>query len=208
MLRAFIGTLLGKIAAAAFIAVCTALGLGPDWWATMILAIQPVWYVRALLILLALVTAAVTFGPLVKRRLAERIVPQEIPLLEAARIVFDQTKDSLSAQMARGEGSNDLALRWYCYMLVGVKGDGVTRLTEMTGTRPPSRIRESIRFDRPPPDLEIRGDTVVLVDRISKRVVAETLMVPKANIPNAVSFILGIDGTVRGVPPNTVINIS
>jgi hypothetical protein len=208
MWRAFIGTFFGKMAAAAFIAVCAALGLGPDWWATMILAIHPVWYVRAALILVALVTAATIFGPLLKSRFVASRPMETIPLLEAARMVFDQTKDSLSAQMARAEGSNDLALRWYCYMLIGVKGDGVTRLMEMTGRRPPSRIQEPIEFDRPPPDLEIRGDVAVLVDRISKQVVAENLMVPKASIPYAVSFILGLDGTGRGVPPNTVVNAS
>jgi len=73
-----------------------------------------------------------------------------IPLLEAARIVFDRTKDTVSAGMARAEGGNDAALRWYCYMLIGVKGDGVTRLMELSGTRPPSRVREPFPFDRPP----------------------------------------------------------
>jgi hypothetical protein len=122
--------------------------------------------------------------------------------------VFDQTKDSTSAQMARAEGTNDLALRCYCYQLIGVKGDGVTHLMEMTGTRPPSRVQEPMQFDRPPPDLEIRGDAAVLVDRSTKQVVADNLMVPSTRIPFSVSFILGLDANVRGVPPNTVVNAS
>lgn len=67
MARSFLGTFLGKLAATAFIAVCIALGVGPDWWAAMILAIQPVWYVRAALGLLALATAAAIFGPSARR---------------------------------------------------------------------------------------------------------------------------------------------
>jgi len=324
MWRAFIGTFLGKIVAAAFIAICLALGFGPDRWAAVILAVNPVWYVRAILVLLALGTAAIILGPWLKRKIRpqtlaatqrgstiarddipdvriadgpavrnlfetserDKLIPlleagkieswgrkgngfpplmripadqwrthfvefhpagdagrinqtflkikgrphesdyydihlnreqlkrvwsdelESIPLLEAARLVFDQTKDSTSAQMARAEGSNDLALRWYCYQLIGVKGDGVTRLMEMTGTRPPSRIQEPIRFDRPPPDLEIRGDAAVLVDRYSKQVVADNLMVRSARIPYAVSFISRLDGAVRGVPPNNVVNAS
>jgi hypothetical protein len=131
-----------------------------------------------------------------------------IPLLEAARLVFDQTKDSLSAQMARAEGTPDLALRWYCYHLIGVKGDGVTHLMDMTGTRPPSRVQEPILFDRPPPDIDIRGNVAVLIDRYTKQVVGENLMVTSAQIPFAVSFILALDDSARGVPPNTVTNAS
>jgi hypothetical protein len=208
MIRAFIGTFLGKVAAGLFIALCAALGLGPDWWATTILAVHPVWCIRAALILLALITATAFFGPLVKRKFAERKVLGQIPLLEAARTVFDQTKDSTCAEMARAEGSTKLALGWYCYMLIGVKGDGVTRLMELTGTRPPSRVQELIKFDRPPPDLEIRGDVAILVDRASKRVIAENLTVAKASVPSAVSFILGLDAVGRGVPPNVIVNVS
>jgi hypothetical protein len=78
---------------------------------------------------------------------------------------------------------------------------------EMTGTRPPSRIQEPIPYDKPPPDLEIRADIAVLVDRYTKQVVAENLMVPSANIPNAVSFISGLDQSPRG-QSNIVVNAS
>ena len=61
MVRSFLGTFLGKLAAAAFIAACVALGVGPDWWAKEILAVQPVWYLRAGLVLLAVVTAGECF---------------------------------------------------------------------------------------------------------------------------------------------------
>ena len=129
-----------------------------------------------------------------------------VPILKAARIVFDQTKDSVSAGMARAEGDNDAALRWYCYMLIGVKGDGMTHLMELSGTRPPSRVQEQIPYDRPPPHLEIRNGAVVLVDLPSHRVVAENLMVPVSSIPGAVSFISGLDGAARGGSPNTIVN--
>jgi hypothetical protein len=109
----------------------------------------------------------------------------------------------MSAGMARAEGNDDAALRWYCYMLVGVKGDGVTRLMELTGTRPPSRVREPIPFDRPPPHLEIHNG---VADLPSRRVVAENLMVPASSIAGAVSFVIGLDGNARGVPPNTIVN--
>jgi hypothetical protein len=323
MWRTFIGSFFGKIAAAIFVSACLALGFGPDRWAAMILAVNPVWYVRAILVLSALGTAAIILAPWLKLKIkpqkptatkrdtitrddipdvriaddpaarhlfetSERDKPiplleagkieswgrrgngspplmripadqwrthfvefhpardvginqtflkikgrpyettdyydihlnreqlkrvwrdelELIPLLEAARLVFDQTKDSTSAQLARAEGTNDLALRWYCYQLIGVKGDGVTRLLEMTGTRPPCRVQEPIQFDRPPPDLEIRGGAAVLVDRYTNKVVADNLMVPSARIPFAVSFIVGLDGNVRGIPPNTVVNAS
>jgi hypothetical protein len=313
---------LGKLAAAAFIAACVALGVGPDWWAKEILAVQPVWYLRAGLVLLAVVTAAALVGPLIKRtiqphkaeteaaiaparddipdvRIADdpgvrslfesverdkllpllaagkitawgrrgngfpplsaipadhwrthlleyhpapdgginqtflkvKARPYEseyydvhlnreqlrrvwhdqlyfVPLLEAARIVFDQTKDSISAGMARAAGDNEAALRWYCNMLIGVRGDGVTRLMDLSGTCPPSRVQERIAYDRPPPHLEIRNGAAVLVDLPSRRVVADNLMVPVSSIPGAVSFISGLDGAVRGVPPNAVVNAS
>jgi hypothetical protein len=322
MVRAFLGTFFGKLAAAIFLAACVALGIGPDWWAKEILAVQPVWYIRAGLILLAVATAVALLGPPVRRffgggsakstptetparddvpdiRVADdpgvmslfesperdkllplleagrlqawgrrgngfpplsaipadgwsthflehhpapkdginqtflkvKVRPYEsayydvylnreqlrrvwqdrldfVPLLDAARIVFDETKDTMSAGMARAEGDNDAALRWYCYMLIGVKGDGVTRLMELSGTRPPSRVREHIGYDRPPPRLEIRNGVAVLVESTSRRVVAEDLMVPASSIPGAVSFISGLDGVARGVPPNTIINAS
>jgi hypothetical protein len=165
-------------------------------------------------LVLAVVTAVIWLAlELLARRLIhhrgqKETSPKFIPLLEAARLVFDQTKDSTCAQMARAEGSNDLALRWYCNTLIGVRGDGVTRLMELTGTRPPSRVQEPIKYDRPPPDLEIQGDAAVLTDRYSKQVVVDNLMVPSASVPFAVSFILGLDGAVRGVPPNNVVNAS
>jgi hypothetical protein len=67
MTRSFVGTFLGRLASAAFIAVCLALGVGPDWWATMILSVYPVWYVRTGLGLLALATAVTIFGPPARR---------------------------------------------------------------------------------------------------------------------------------------------
>ena len=90
-------------------------------------------------------------------------------------------------------------------MLIGVKGDGVTRLVELSGTRPPSRVREPIPFDRPPPHLEIRQLAAVLVDLPDRRVVAENLMVPVSSIDVAVSFILGLDNSAR-VPPGAIPN--
>jgi hypothetical protein len=307
MWRTFIGSFFGKIAAVVFVAVCLALGFGPDKWAAMVLAVNPVWYIRGVLILSALGTALAILGPWLRPtikppepasikgeaidrddiptvRIADdpavrflfesserdKLLPlleigkieawgrkgngfppliripadhwrthflefhpargaginqtflkvkgrpyeseyydvhlnreqlkrvwsdklDMVPLLEAARLVFDQTRDSISAQMARAEGTDDLALRWYCYRLIGVMGDGATHLMDMTGTRPPSRIQERIKFDRPPPDLEIRSDRAVLVDRHTNQTFADNLMVPAARIPFAVSFILGLD---------------
>jgi hypothetical protein len=83
-----------------------------------------------------------------------------------------------------------------------VKGDGVTRLVEFSGTRPPSRVGEPIPFDRPPRHLEIGQLAAVLVDLPGRRVVAENLMVPVSNIDVAVSFILGLDNRAqRGAEP-------
>jgi hypothetical protein len=79
---------------------------------------------------------------------------------------------------------------------------------ELSGTRPPSRVREPIPFDRPPPHLEIREGTAVLLDLPSRRVVAENLMVPVSSIAGAVSFVTGLDGSARGIPPNTIVNAS
>jgi len=207
--RAFIGLVLARTA----LEISHMLGFYPErWLADLTVGLLgnkvAFWLVLAIITVVIWLALELLARRLIQRRSPEVTLPEFLPLLEAARVVFDQTKDSISAQMARAEGSNDLALRWYCYMLIGVKGDGVTHLMEMTGKRPPSRIQEPIPYDRPPPDLEIRGDVAILVDRNSKQVVAEDLMVPRASIPNAVSFILGLDGAVRGVLPNSIVNAS
>ena len=209
IVRAFIGLVLARAA----LEISHKLGFYPERWLadlTMGLLGNQI----AFWLVLAIVTAVIWLAlellarRLIHHRSREETFSEFLSFLEAARVVFDQTKDTISAEMARAEGSNDLALRWYCYMLIGVKGDGVTHLMEMTGKRPPSRVQEPIKYDRPPPDLEIRGDVAVLVDRNSKQVFAENLMVPRASIPNSVSFILGLDASVRGEPPNTIINAS
>jgi len=184
IVRAFIGLVLARTA----LEISHRLGYYPERWLAD-LTMGQLGSKIAFWLVLAVVTAVIWLAlellarRLIHHRSQKETLPEFLPLLEAARVVFDQTKDSISAQMARAEGSNDLALRWYCYMLIGVKGDGVTHLMEMTGKRPPSRVQEPITYDRPPPDLEIRGDAAVLVDRISKQVVAENLMVPRQAFP-------------------------
>jgi len=209
IVRGFIGLVVVRAA----IEVCHALGFYPeDWLASLTMGLignrAALWTIVIFLTIVIWLALELIARRLIHRRSQQpQQTPEHIPLLEAARIVFDQTKDSTMAEMARRDGSTKLALEWYCRALICVQGDGTTHLMEMTGTRPPSRVQEPIPYDKPPPDLEVRDDIAVLVDRYSKQVVAENLMVPSANIPYAVSFILGLDQSPRG-PSNIIVNAS
>jgi hypothetical protein len=212
VVRGFIGLVVVRAA----LELCHALGLYPEkWLASLTMGLisnrAALWTIVIIVTIVIWLALELIARWLIHRRGQQQPQQQEtpkyIPLLEAARIVFDQTKDSVSAEMARREGSTARALEWYCRALTCAQGDGATHLMEMTGTRPPSRVQEPIPYNRPPPDLEVRGDLAVLVDRYTKQVVAENLMVPSANIPNAVSFILGLDQSPRG-QSNIIVNSS
>jgi hypothetical protein len=90
MWRTFIGSFFGKIAAAIFVSACLALGFGPDRWAAMILAVNPVWYVRAILVLSAFGTAAAILGPWLKSKIKPQISP---PASERGATVRDDIPD-------------------------------------------------------------------------------------------------------------------
>src|SRR6266851_4865588 len=113
--------------------VCHALGLYPeDWLASLTIGL--ISNRAALWTIVIIVTIAIWLAlELIARWLIHRRdqqqpqqqeTPKYIPLLDAARMVFDQTKDSVSAEMARREGSTTLALEWYCRAL-GFRLDSV-----------------------------------------------------------------------------------
>jgi hypothetical protein len=63
--KAFAGVFFGKLAATLFIAICLALGFGPDEWAKFIVTGLPIWVTPGLAQAVFLILAALTFGALI-----------------------------------------------------------------------------------------------------------------------------------------------
>jgi len=109
--KAFAGAFLGKIVAALFVAVCVALGFGPDKWAAMMLGAEPGLLARALFLLLAALTLVTLLLPYRKSISFSRTVS----LRDGAKILYRAMRGTDTGMLFHGptsEPTDDDVLMW------------------------------------------------------------------------------------------------
>lgn len=142
MFNAMVGAFVGRLLATIFIAICLALGFGPDSWAKVILGIDPTLVARGAFVILGAIVAFILWLQWSKREpvsagssthdLMNKLqrgefeflyppLPGEyrrpdghLSLKEAATRAYEQTRGSAAAEIAErmANGPNDI-LEWY-----------------------------------------------------------------------------------------------
>jgi hypothetical protein len=126
---------------------------------------------------------------------AQPPIPAPIPLLEAANQVYEATRDTTAAEMARGEGDSNDTLIWYCIVMCMDRTGG--SWVKLSGTKPPSRVREQINIERPMGAFRMKDGSLVLTGIHDDTIIGADLMVEPDGIQHAISMMLGLESDLQ-----------